>query len=87
VLHGTASSGTGATVARVSVYETLNHISAYEILAALGAFFELVGFVWVIAGVSYALSEEYDKPGIFAASVEGLACGSDIGSRNSRSHM
>jgi hypothetical protein len=47
------------------VYNTLSHISPYEILAALGALFELVGFVWVVAGVSRALSEEYDKPGFF----------------------
>ncbi len=44
----------------MGAYETLNHISAYEILAASGALCELVGFLWIIAGVSQALSEDYE---------------------------
>jgi hypothetical protein len=45
----------------MGTYETLSHISAYEILAAFGAFCELAGFLWVVAGVSQALSEQYDE--------------------------
>ena len=45
----------------MGVYETLSNISAYEILAATGAFCELAGFLWVITGVSQALSAEYEE--------------------------
>jgi hypothetical protein len=54
------------------VYETLSHISAYEILAGLGAFFELVGFVWVVAGVSRALSEDYGELGFLRRLGRGI---------------
>jgi hypothetical protein len=55
------------------VYETLSHVSAYEILAGLGALFELVGFVWVVAGVSRSLSEDYGEAGVFRRVGRGIA--------------
>jgi hypothetical protein len=56
----------------MGVYETLSHVSAYEILAGLGALFELVGFVWVVAGVSRSLSEDYGEAGVFRRIGRGI---------------
>jgi hypothetical protein len=49
----------------VSLYDTLNSISLYEILAATGALCEIAGFVWVVAEVSRTLSEDYGEAGVF----------------------
>ncbi len=49
----------------MSLYDTLNSISLYEILAATGALCEIVGFVWVVAEVSRTLSEDYGEAGVF----------------------
>jgi hypothetical protein len=43
------------------MYNTISHVSAYELLAALGALCELVGFVWIVAGVSQTLATDYGE--------------------------